>query len=148
MQGQQDSQRALFDTIDLEVLIPFNHLLRRIDKKISFDFIYEMTEPLYCADNGRPSIDPVLFFRMQLISYLYGMKCDRELCREVYLNLAYRWFCRLKLSDAVPHHSSITRIRDRLGEPIFAAIFKRLVGTWQMEGHLHGRRIVADATLV
>lgn len=61
MQGQQDSQRVLFDTIDLENLIPEDHLLRRIDAKIDFDFIYEVTEELYCADNGRNSIDPVLF---------------------------------------------------------------------------------------
>jgi transposase len=89
MQGRQVSQRVLFDTIDLESLIPDDHLLRRIDTTIDFDFIYEVTRDLYCADNGRNSIDPVLFFRMQLIGYLYGMKSDRELCREVHLNLAY-----------------------------------------------------------
>ena len=72
MQGQQDSQRVLFDTVDLESLIPEDHLLRRIDARIDFDFIYDVTKDLYCTDNGRNSIDPVLFFRMQLISYLYG----------------------------------------------------------------------------
>src|SRR5262245_27253143 len=108
-------------------MIPQDHLLRRIDSKIDFGFIYDVTERLYCSDNGRPSIDPVLFFRMQLISYLYGMKSDRELCREVHLNLAYRWFCRLKLSDAVPDHSSMTRIRDRFGEAAFSEIFERLI---------------------
>ena len=70
MQGQQDSQRVLFDTIELERLVPDAHLLRRIDATIDFDFIYKVTEELYCADNGRNSIDPVLFFRMQLISLL------------------------------------------------------------------------------
>ena len=75
MQGQQDSQRVLFDTIDLERLIPDDHLLRRIDASIDFNFIYEVTEGLYCSDNGRNSIDPVLFFRMQLISYLCGANC-------------------------------------------------------------------------
>ncbi|UCD69507.1 MAG: transposase [Betaproteobacteria bacterium] len=99
MQGRQVSQRVLFDTIDLESLIPDDHLLRRIDTTIDFDFIYEVTRDLYCADNGRNSIDPVLFFRMQLISYPYGMKSDRELCREVHLNLAYRWLCRLSLHE-------------------------------------------------
>jgi len=68
VQGQQGAQRELFDTIDLETLIPDDHLLRRIDKQIDFNFIYELTEPLYCADNGRPSIDPVLFFRMPPLS--------------------------------------------------------------------------------
>jgi transposase len=62
MQGQQDSQRVLFDTVDLENPIPDDHLLRRIDANIDFDFIYEVTKGLYCGDNGRNSIDPVLFF--------------------------------------------------------------------------------------
>ena len=70
MQGQQDCQRVFLDTIDLEAMIPRDHLLRRIDQKIDFDLIYELTQSLYCAGNGRPSIDSVLFFRMQLISYL------------------------------------------------------------------------------
>ena len=108
MQGQQDFQRALFDTIDLELMIPRDHLLRRIDSKIDFGFIYDITERLYCSDNGRPSIDPVLFFRMQLIGYLYGMKSDRELCREVHLNLAFR-------HEASRHNDA--HIRDR-GESI------------------------------
>jgi transposase len=148
MQGRQGSQRVLFDTIDLERLIPADHLLRRIDARIDFDFIYELTQGLYCADNGRNSIDPVLFFRMQLISYLYGMKSDRELCREVHLNLAYRWFCRLGLHDAVPEHSSMTRIRDRFGQATFTRIFERLIAHWHEQGRIRGRRIVADASLV
>jgi len=148
VQGQQDSQRALFDTIDLELMIPRDHLLRRIDSKIDFGFIYDITERLYCSDNGRPSIDPVLFFRMQLISYLYGMKSDRELCREVHLNLAYRWFCRLKLTDPVPDHSSMTRIRDRFGEAAFSEIFERLIRGWLKAGHIRGKRIIVDASLV
>lgn len=85
---------------------------------------------------------------MQLISYLYGVKSDRDLCWEGHLNLAYRWFCRLKLTDPVPDHSSMTRIRDRFGEPVFAEIFERLISSWRAEGHIRGRRIVADATLV
>ena len=145
MQGQQDSQRVLFDTVDLESLIPDDHLLRGIDARVDFDFIYEVTKDLYCADNGRNSVDPVLFFRMQLVSYLYGMKSDRELCREVHLNLAYRWFCRLGLHDVVPDHSSMTRIRDRFGEATFTEIFQRLIARWREEGHIRGRRIVADA---
>lgn len=128
--------------------MPKDHLLRRIDAQVDFDFIYEVTNPLYCADNGRNSIDPVLFFKMQLISFLYGMKSDRELCREVHLNLAYRWFCRLGLHDAVPDHSSMTRIRDQFGEATFTTIFEHLVERWRKQGHIRGCRVVADASLV
>ena len=70
MQGQQDLRRVLFDTVDLESLMPDDHLLRRIDARTDFGFIYDVTKHLYCADNERNSIDPVLFFRMQSISYL------------------------------------------------------------------------------
>lgn len=148
MQGQQSGQRVLFDTVDIDSLVPEDHLLRKIDAELDFDFIYEVTKELYCADNGRNSIDPVLFFKMQLISYLYGMKSDRELCREVHLNLAYRWFCRLGLHDVVPHHSSMTRIRDRFGEATFTKIFGHLIARWTKQGHIRGRRILVDASLV
>ena len=104
MQGQQDSQRALFDTIDLELMIPRDHLLRRIDSKIDFGFIYDITERLYCSDNGRPSIDPVLFFRMQLISYLYGMKSDQELCRAVHRKKRCRSLSRQENKGCAKRH--------------------------------------------
>lgn len=68
MQGKQTHQRELFSTIDLESFIPIDHLLRKVDKLLDLDFLYDLTEELYCMDNGRASIDPVLFFRMQLIS--------------------------------------------------------------------------------
>ncbi len=84
---------------------------------------------------------------MQLISYLYGMKSDRALCREIHLNLAYRWFCRLSLHDQVPGYSSMTHIRDRFGEATFTEIFEQLIARWQQEGHICGRRIVADAAV-
>ena len=67
MQGQLSSQRELFSTIDLDEFVPNDHLLRKVDRIVDFDFLYELTAELYCPDNGRPSIDPVLFFRMQLI---------------------------------------------------------------------------------
>ena len=148
MQGKQSGQQALFSTIDLEGFIPNDHQLRKVDKVLDLDFLYELTEELYCLDNGRPSIDPVLFFRMQLISYLFGIQSDRQLCREIHLNLAYRWFCRIALSESVPHHCSLTRIRDRMGEERYRRIFETMLLQWQEQGHFSGKRMVADATLV
>ena len=148
MQGKQPSQRELFCTIDLETFVPEDHLLRKLDRVVDLEFLYALTEDLYCASNGRPSIDPVLFFRMQLIGCLYSIDSDRQLCRDVHLNLAYRWFCRIPLQDDVPHHSSLTRIRDRLGEDKYRAIFERLLEQWRDQGHVGGKSVVADATLV
>lgn len=115
MQGRQESQAERPVTITLATLAPQAHLLRRIDRVLDLSFIYELTKELYCADNGRPSIDPLVFFRRQLIGYLYGIRSERRLGEEIHLNLAYRWFCRLPLDEEVPDHSSFTRIRDRLG---------------------------------
>jgi len=148
MQGKQSGQQELFSTIDLESFIPKNHLLRKVDKILDLVFLYDLTEDLYCLDNGRPSIDPVLFFRIQLIGYLFGIESDRQLCRDIHLNLAYRWFCRIPLHENVPHHSSLTRIRDRMGEGRYQKIFEKLLMQWQQQGHFTGKRIVADATLV
>jgi transposase len=101
--------------VTLAALVPKTHLLRRVDRVLDLSFIYDLTKALYCADNDRPSIDPVLFFRMQLIGYLYGIRSERRLCEEIHLNLAYRWFCRLNLDEDVPDLSSLTRIRSALG---------------------------------
>src|SRR5271154_4718093 len=127
MQGKHEYQPELFATIDFEILIPKGHLLRRIDKVLDLSFLPELTAPLYSESHGRPSIDPEVFIRMVLLSYLYNIDSDRQLCEEVGYNLAYRWFCKLSLKDSVPDHSSITRIRDRLGEKVYEQIFEQVV---------------------
>lgn len=108
MQGQQVDQLGLFSTIDLESFVPEDHLLRKVDKVLDLNFLYELKEDLYCLDSGRLSIDPVLFYRMQLVRYLYGIEFDRQLCRKIHLNLVYRWFGRIPLHPRVPDHSSRT----------------------------------------
>lgn len=113
--------------MDINSLVPQNHLLRKIDKCLDLNFVRELTEPLYCKDNGRPSIDPELFVRMLLIQYFYKIASDRQLCDEIGFNLAYRWFCRLTINDNIPHHSSLSRIRDRFGEEAFKSIFEKVV---------------------
>lgn len=148
MQGYQPYQEKLFSTINLREMIPANHLLLKVNNTINFSFIYELTEDLYCKRNGRPSIDPVLFFRMQMIGYLYGIKSDRQLCEEIQLNLAYRWFCGLNLEDKVPEHSSLTRIRDRFGVETYQAIFEKLLSQWIKTGVVKGKSMMSDASLV
>ena len=86
---------------------------------------------------------------MQLVAYFNGITKDRRLCEEVHDNLAYRWFCRLSLVDDVPDHSSLTRIRDRLGEEVFEAVFRRIVGQCQEKGLVkEDCRVMTDATLI
>lgn len=87
MQGYKPYQEKLLSVINLRKMIPENHLLIQIDKQIDFSFIYALTKNLYCNDNGRPLIDPVLFFRMQIVSYLFGIQSNRQLCKEVHLRV-------------------------------------------------------------
>ena len=88
MMGRQSRQTAMI-FVDIESLIPETHLLRKIERMVSFDFIYDLLAPYY-PETGRPSVDPVSMFKMLLIGYLYGIKSERRLVEEVQLNIAYR----------------------------------------------------------
>lgn len=148
MQGQQVFQPTISLGLDLDSFIPSHHLLRKIDKLIDFTFIRSLTEPYYCKDNGRPSIDPEVFFRMLLVGYLYGIQSDRRLCEDIHYNLAYRWFCHLSLADKVPDHSSVTRIRDRLGLAVFKQFFHAILNQCKDKGLIKGQCVISDSLLV
>lgn len=77
--------------------------MRKIDNAVDFDRIYELVEELYCNDNGRPSIDPVILFKMVLIQHLYGITSLRKVAAEVSMNIAYRWFLGYTLNETTPH---------------------------------------------
>ena len=111
MMGHQSRQMAML-SVDIESLIPETHLLRKIERMVSFDFIYDLLAPYYPA-TGRPSVDPVSMFKMLLIGYLYGIKSERRLAEEVQLNIAYRWFCGFELDDTIPNHSTFSKTRTR-----------------------------------
>jgi transposase len=134
--------------VDMESMIPQNHLLRRIDRLINFKFVHDLCAPLYCADNGRPSIDPEVFFRICLVTYLYDIASDRKVCEELNYNLAFRWFCKLPLNERVPEHSSLTRIRDRLGEVTFKEIFNRLIELCLKNGIIKATKVMMDGSLI
>src|SRR5690606_1982309 len=109
-----NTQSRLF-VVNWEELIPKDHLLRKINEAVDFRFIYDKVEHLY-SPIGRPSIDPVILFKMTLIGYLYGVPSERRLEEEVKLNLAYRWFVGLQLDDPVPDHSTFSQNRRRSEE--------------------------------
>jgi transposase len=109
MMGYKEEQMELL-LFNPEEWIPQNHLLKKIDRVVSFNFIYDLLAPTY-SDKGRPSIDPVCLIKMLLIGYLYGIKSERRLTEEISLNIAYRWFCGFRISDKIPDHSSFTKNR-------------------------------------
>ena len=149
MQGSHSFDPKAETVISLDSFVPKDHFLRKVDRALDLSFVGELTAPCYADGLGRPSIDPEVYFRMQLVAYLYGIQSERRLCEDVYCNLAYRWFCRLSPSDDVPDHSSLTTIRDRYGEEIFETVFRRIVALCQQKGLVNEEcRVMTDATLI
>jgi transposase len=131
----------------IEDLVPEDHLLRKVDKYIDFSFIGEKVRPFYSENNGRPS-DPIMLFKMMFIGYFYGIRSERQLEREVQMNVAYRWFLGLKLTDPVPDHSTIswnrrTRFKDT---NIFQEIFDEIVLLAINHKMVGGRVLFTDST--
>ena len=152
MMGRQDGdQSQLFYVFNLEEMIPADHLLRRINAFATAVLadLREQLQPFY-SDIGRPSIDPELMIRMLIVGYCYGIRCERRLCQEVELHLAYRWFCRLDLEDKVPDHSTFSvnrhgRFRD---SDIFRRLFERVVRACMDAGLVKGEGFAVDASVM
>ena len=107
---KQEAQAALFYEVSLEDHVPQDHLLRSIDWFADLSCIRAHLADFY-SHTGRPSIDPELLICMLLVGYCFGFRSERRLCEGVHLNLAYRWFCRLDLSDPIPDHSTFSKNR-------------------------------------
>ena len=126
-------QQTALEMVTLEGLVPPDHLLRRIDATIDFSFIHERVAGLYCPDNGRPALDPVMMFKALFIGYLFGVRSERQLVREIQVNVAYRWFLGLRLTDPVFDASTLSQNRRRryqdtsVAQDIFDAIVEQAI---------------------
>lgn len=148
MMGKQTTQIQMV-ILDLDSMIPENHLLRQIKSRVNFDFIYEIAAPYY-SNVGRKSVDPVILIKMLLIGYLYGIKSERRLEEEISLNLAYRWFCDIDLMQRVPDHSTFSQNRRRRFKDsgIFREIFNEIVLQCIQLGIVSGETGVADGSFL
>lgn len=143
-----DKQSAM-EFVSIEQLVPQDHLLRKIDKYIDFSFILDKVRPYYSEDAGRPC-DPVMLFKMIFIGYLYGIRSERQLEREIQVNVAYRWFLGLGLTEPVLDHTSISfnrRTRFK-GTAIFQEIFDEIVQQAIKHRMVSGRVLMTDSTHV
>src|SRR5438045_4113757 len=134
-------------TVSLEALVPADHFYRHLDAQLDLSFVREWVAELY-KPGGRPSIDPVVFFKLQLILFFEGLRSERRLIETASLHLAHRWYLGYGLDEPLPDHSSLTRIRQRLGLPIFQRFFEHVVDLCQQAGLLWGRELFFDATKV
>lgn len=148
MMGKEKRQLQIV-ILDIDSIIPKNHLLRHIKDNIDFDFIYEKAEPYY-SNTGRKSIDPVVLIKMLLIGYIYGIKSERRLEEEVSYNLAYRWFCDIELMEKVPNHSTFSQNRKRRfkDSKFFRKIFDEIVLQCIQLGIVSGETGVADGSFI
>jgi transposase len=141
-------QPELFVTGSLRDLLPVDHVLVRVDRVLDLGWLHGEVAELYDASTGRPSIDPEVALRLMLAGFLLGFVHDRRLMREAQVNLAIRWFCGYGLHEALPDHSSLTRIRQRWGAERFRRIFERTVRAC-MEARIAKAEIVhVDASLI
>lgn len=147
MLGRNVSHPALFQMVDLESLVPSDHRLRKIDAVLDLSFVREAVSACY-SDRGRPSIDPELFLRMLLLGRIYDIS-DRELCTEIAMHAGMRWFCGLQMHDAVPDHSTLSKLKDRWAEAgLFEQVFERVVRQCAEAGLVSGRHVSIDGTQV
>lgn len=141
-------EQTALEMVTLDGLVPKDHLLRKIDAVIDFSFIHDQVAGLYSADNGRPPLDPTLMFKALFIGYLFGIRSERQLVREIEVNVAYRWFLRMKLTDRVFDASTLSQNRRRrfndtsVPQDIFDHIVEQAIG----HGLVDGTVLYTDST--
>src|SRR3954452_22732069 len=147
--AEQQDQEQLFYSFNLEAVVPDDHQVRAIAGVLDLSWVRAELAPHY-SHTGRPSIDPVLMIRMLIVGYVFAIRSERALCREVQLNLAYRWFCGLGIDHNIPDHSAFSRARNerfREGD-IFRRVFERVVGACMTAGLVGGEGFAVDASLI
>ena len=113
--------------INLEGLVPEEHFYRRLETKLNLSFVRDLVKPTYCPDNGRPSVDPIVFFKLQLIMFFEDFRSERQLLQHVNMNLALRWYIGYDLDEAIPSTSTLSRLRERYGVKVFIQFFEKIL---------------------
>src|SRR6266704_5651724 len=133
--------------VSLEELVPSDHFYRHVERSLDLSFVHHFVQETY-AGKGRPSIDPVVFFKLQLVMFFEGIRSERQLMRHAADRLSIRWFLGYDLGEPLPDHSSLTRIRERYGVEVFRRFFEAVVEQCQQAGLVWGRELYIDATKV
>ena len=137
MENWKKNSRKDIVMVDVDALVPQDHLLRKIEKVMDYEWLYERLEPYYCHDNGRPGTDPVVLVKMVLIQHLFGIPSLRQTYREIQVNNAYRWFLGYGLLDNIPHFATVSyafcqRFPDELTSEIFEQMLINSLRTYRM----------------
>lgn len=147
MMGTKTRNTVPLIHISLEDLVPQDHFYRQLDHKLNLSFVYAFVQENY-AQGGRPSIDPIVFFKLQLVMFFEDIRSERQLMCQEADRLSIRWYLGYNLDEALPDHSSLTRIRTRYGVEVFRRFFETVVDQCQQAGLVWGKELYADATKV
>lgn len=146
---RKEIERNVLEIMCTELLVPEEHLLRKIDAAVNFERIYALVNDLYCKDNGRPSVDPVVLFKIVLIQHLYGIRSLRQTVADIDMNIAYRWFLGYKISEAVPHFATVSyNFRHRFSSETIDAVFVWMLEEIAAAGYLSPEVVFIDGTHV
>src|SRR6266545_3965662 len=147
MLGHKAREFKQHKSISLEDLVPDDNFYRQVERSIDLSFVRELVDELY-ASMGRPSIDPIVFFKLQLIMFFEGIRSERQLMEMVNVNLAHRWYIGYDLDEPVPDHSSLSKIRSRYGLSVFQQFFEKIVELCLQAGLVWGKELYFDGTKV
>jgi transposase len=147
MMGTKLRDFAPLPDLSLEELVPNDNFYRRLEETLDLSFVREMVGDRY-ALSGRPSVDPVVFFKLQLVLFFEGLRSERQLMEVVADRLSIRWYLGYDLHEPLPDHSSLTRIRDRYGLLTFRRFFEEIVQMCAEAGLVWGEELYFDSTKV
>src|SRR6266581_4169061 len=148
MMGKKERNFAQLINVSLEELVPPDHFYRYLERTLDLSFVREFVQETY-AGGGRPSIDPIVFFKLQLVMFFEGIRSERQLMRHAADRLSVRWYLGYyDLNEALPDHSSLTRIRERYGLDMFRRFFDAIVEQCQQEKLVWGKELYIDSTQV
>lgn len=147
MMGLKERKFSTLESISLEGLVPTDNFYRRLEDALDLSFVRELVAPLY-AGGGRPSVDPLVFFKLELILFCEGFRSERQLMEVVADRLSLRWYVGYDLYERLPDHSSLTRIRERYGVEVFRSFFEEIVQRCIDAGLVRGNELFFDSTKV
>src|SRR5437763_13544158 len=147
MMGTKARHFAPLINVSIEELVPRDHFYRHVERTLDLSFVRELVQQTY-AGMGRPSIDPVVFFKLQLVIFFEGIRSERQLMRHAADRLSVRWYLGYDLNEPLPDHSSLTRIRERYGVEVFRRFFDKIVEQCQAAGLVWGKELYFDGTKV
>ena len=147
MLEREKLRRDAVEFVNTDEMVPQDHLLRKIDGAVDFDHLYGFVEGLYCEDNGRPSVDPVVLFKIVLIQHLYGISSLRRTMQDINMNIAYRWFLGYTLNEELPHFSTVSyNFKHRFTEGTVEQVFSWILEEANRAGYLEPEAVFVDGT--